>query len=97
MTKFYFISLGVVVVLWGITAALAVYRGYKIEQQNIIINNLNANVDVLIKGRKKDYADKVEIAKRNAELEEAAKNDEDCFTWNTDISNSPVMRKLRQN
>jgi hypothetical protein len=38
----------------------------------------------------------VELAKRNEELEQAAKKDTACFTWTTDISSSPVMRKLRK-
>lgn len=97
MTRFLGISLLIVSVLLCIAICFVYYRGTVIEQQSDEIANLTANVNVLIEGRKKDYADKVELAKRNEELEQEAQKDTSCFTWTTDISGSPILVKLRQN
>lgn len=66
------------------------------EQQNDRIQNLTNNVNVLIDGRKKDYADKVELAKRNEELEQEAAKDTTCFTWTDNIISSPIVQRLRK-
>jgi hypothetical protein len=80
----------------GLACFVAVHRGKIIEQQNSHIQNLTANVEVLINGRKKDFKNKVELAARIEELEREAQKDTSCFTWNTDISNSPIVMRLRQ-
>lgn len=90
------ISLCISLLALAIAVFIILYRGNVIEQQNTRIDNLTANVEVLINGRRKDYENKVELAKRNEELEQAAKKDTSCFTWTTDISASPIMRKLRE-
>lgn len=59
--------------------------------------NANANNIYLIKQRKKDYGKTIQIAERNRELEAEAKNDKSSFDWNYDISNSPVILRLREN
>lgn len=90
------ISLFIVSLFLCIAIFIAYHRGIVNEQQKGQIENLIANVNVLVDGRKKDYADKLEIAKRNEELEKLAKKDTACFGWNTDISNSPIVQRLRQ-
>ena len=80
-----------------ITITIAINRGNTIETQQERIDNLSANVEILLNRSKKDYADKIELAKRNEELEQEAQKDTSCFTWNTDISNSPIIKRLRQN
>lgn len=59
-------------------------------------NALSANNELLIRKVKKSYEDTLEISKRNAELEEMAKQDKDVFNWNTDISNSAIVQRLRK-
>lgn len=80
-----------------ITVTIAINRGNTIETQKERIDNLSANVEILINRSKKDHDDKVELAKRNEELEQESQKDTSCFTWNTDISDSPVVQRLRQN
>lgn len=96
MNRILLISVAVLAVAFGLACFVAVYRGKTIESQKERIGNLSANVETLIKGREKDYADKVELAKRNEELEQEAAKDTACFGWNTDISHSPIVQRLRQ-
>ena len=84
-------------VAWCITIAFVVHRGNIIEQKDKYIENLEANTELLIEGRKNDYQNKVELAERVEELHKLAEQDKNCFTWNTDISNSPVVQRLREN
>lgn len=58
--------------------------------------NSEANNYILVKQRKKDYEDTLAIHRRNQELEQAVKLDK-SFDWNTDISNSPVIKRLQAN
>lgn len=96
MNRILTISLLLTLAALCVAIFIAVHRGKIIEQQNSHIQNLTANVEVLINGRKKDFKNKVELAKRNEELEREAQKDTSCFTWNTDISNSPIVMRLRQ-
>lgn len=96
LNRILLISVAVLAVAFGLACFVAVYRGKTIESQKQRISNLSANVETLIKGREKDYADKVELAKRNEELEEKAAKDTACFGWNTDISHSPIVMQLRK-
>ena len=57
--------------------------------------NTQANNDYLIKQRKKDYETTIQIAERNRELEEAAR--QDSFDWMADISNTSVIKRLQAN
>lgn len=97
MQKILTISLLLTLAALCVAIFIAVHRGNTIDRQTAKIDSLTANVETLIKGREKDYADKVELAKRNEELEAEAAKDDNCFTWNTDISDSPILVKLRQN
>lgn len=97
MQKILTISLLVTLAALCIAIFIAVHRGNTIDRQSAKIDSLSANVETLIRGREKDYADKVELAKRNEELEKEAEKDANCFGWNTDISGSPILVKLRQN
>lgn len=90
------ISLCISLLALAVSVFIILHRGNVIEQQNGRIDNLTANVEVLINGRKKDYADKVELAKRNEELEQEAEKDTSCFSWNTNIIHSPIVQRLRQ-
>lgn len=96
MTRVLAISLCIVSLLFCGALFVIYHRGNIIESQNSKIDNLTANVEVLINGRKNDYENKVELAKRNEELEQAAKKDTACFTWNTDISNHALTIELRK-
>lgn len=96
MNRILLISVAVLAVAFGLACFVAVYRGKTIESQKERIGNLSANVEVLINGRRKDYENKVELAKRNEELEQEAAKDTACFGWNTDISHSPIVQRLRQ-
>ena len=49
-----------------------------------------------MEGRKNDYQNKMELAERVEKLSKLAEQDKNCFTWHTDISNSPVIQRLRQ-
>lgn len=90
------ISLAISLIAFAVAVFIILHRGNVIDSQKEQISGLTANVNLLIDGRKKDYADKVELAKRNEELEQAAKKDTSCFTWTTDISHSLVVQKLRK-
>ena len=74
----------------------AMYRGNIIKEQDNYIASLTASNKLLIEGRKNDYQNKMELAERVEELSKLAEQDKNCFTWNTDISNSPVIQRLRQ-
>lgn len=96
MNRILTISVIILAIAFCVASFIAVHRGNTIESQKERIGNLSANVETLIKGREKDYADKVELATRIEELEREAQKDMSCFTWNTDISNSPIVMRLRQ-
>lgn len=96
MNRILLISLLVTLTFLCIAIVFASHYKRINEQQNNRIQNLTNNVEILINRSKKDYADKVELAKRNEELEQEAAKDTSCFSWNTDISDSFVLRKLRQ-
>lgn len=74
----------------------AYYRGNIINEQDSRIAMLQANNEILIKGRKNDYENKVELAERIEKLESLGRNDTGCFTWNDDISNHPIIMQLRK-
>ena len=97
MNKILTISVIILAVAFCVASFVALHRGNTIDRQTAKIVSLTANVETLIRGREKDFADKVELAKRNEELEAEAAKDDNCFTWNTDISGSPILVKLRQN
>lgn len=96
MQKILTISVIILAIAFCVASFIAVHRGNTIDRQTAKIDSLTANVETLIKGREKDYADKVELAKRNEELEAEAQKDTTCFTWNTDISHSHIVQRLRQ-
>jgi len=56
-----------------------------------------ANINLLIKQRKKDYEDTLAISERNKELEKAAAKDKAYFDWNADIANTAVVKRLQAN
>lgn len=95
--KIVLITFCIMLIALCITVTIAINRGNTIETQKERIDNLSANVEILINRSKKDHDDKVELAKRNEELEQESQKDTSCFTWNTDISDSPVVQRLRQN
>lgn len=95
--KIVLITLCIMAIVLCITISIAIHRGNTIETQQQRIDNLSANVEILLNRSKKDYADKIELAKRNEELEQEAQKDTSCFTWTTDISDSTIVKRLRQN
>lgn len=55
-----------------------------------------ANINLLIKQRKKDYEDTLAISERNKELEKEAAKDK-AFDWGFYIGDSPVIKRLQAN
>lgn len=53
-----------------------------------------ANINLLIKQRKKDYEDTLAISERNKELEKEAAKDK-AFDWGFYIGDSPVIKRLQ--
>lgn len=96
MNRLLLISLIISLIAFAVAVFIILHRGNVIDTQREQISGLTANVNLLIDGRKKDYADKVELAKRNEEFEQEAAKDTTCFGWNTDISHSPIVQRLRQ-
>jgi 6-phosphogluconate dehydrogenase len=90
------ISLIISLIAFAIAVLIILHRGNVIDTQREQISGLTANVNLLIDGRKKDYADKVELAKRNEELEQEAAKDTTCFTWTDNIISSPIIQRLRK-
>lgn len=76
---------------------LAYYYQKKADSYCELWKNTQANVDYLIKQRKKDYEDTIQISQRNRELEEEAKKDKAYFDWNANISNTSVIKCLQAN
>lgn len=74
---------------------LAYYYHARAESYCELWKNSEANNNLLIKQRKKDYADKLAISERNKELEKAATKDKAYFDWNADISNTAVIKRLQ--
>lgn len=54
------------------------------------------NEDMYKKKLEREHNDRVEISKRNEELEAAAKADA-SFDWYADISNTDIVKQLREN
>lgn len=90
------ISLIISLIAFAVAVFIILHRGNVIDTQREQISGLTANVNLLIDGRKKDYADKVELAKRNEELEQEAAKDTTCFTWNDNIISSAIVQRLRK-
>ena len=87
------------IIFFFITVVLGfmfLYHSNVIKEQDNYISNLKASNELLIEGRKNDYQNKVELAERVEELSKLAEQDKNCFTWHTNISNSPVIQRLRQ-
>lgn len=86
------IFLGCSVVFGG----LAYYYHARANSYQKLWKNSQANNEFLLKQRERDYANTLQIAERNRELEQAAKEDK-AFDWNADISNSIVIKRLQAN
>jgi hypothetical protein len=72
------------------------YYHEKSESYCSLYKNALANNNVLIKRMEKVYADTLEVSERNRKLEEEAKKDKGYFDWYVDISNTSVIRRLRE-
>lgn len=84
-------------------AIVAVILGFMYKVQSNTINTLEtaktaleANNQLLISKLEREHNDKVELGRKVKELEEVANNDTD-FDWHRDISNSAVVKFLREN
>ena len=93
-----FLALVVAVERWQV-----VQRDKTIEKRDCTIVDLNDrlavaenNTELLKKTLEREHNDKIEISKRNEELEAAAKADT-SFDWYADISNTDVVKQLRAN
>ena len=74
---------------------LAYYYHNRASSYCELWKNSEANNDYLIKQRRKDYENTLQISQRNKELEEEARKDD--FDWMADISNSAVIKRLQAN
>lgn len=83
------------VVLLGILGGTAVYFKAEAERERVVLAMYRGNNQVLLQRLKKVYADKMELDRKNAELEQAAAADKTGFDWGFDISNSAVIKRLR--
>ena len=79
---------------------LAVGTAYFFYKETIYHKNRyavsHANNQLLFQKIDEVYNDKLETDKRIKELQEEAKKDK-AFNWNTDISSSPVIKRLQAN
>jgi hypothetical protein len=76
---------------------LAYYYHNRANSYCELWKNTQANNDYLIKQREKDIADTLEVSKRNAELEELAKNSKESC-WNRVIpADDSILIRLHQN
>ena len=89
--------IAIFLVIIGLLAFWGYYNQRRAESYCELWKNEQANNDYLIKQRKKDHEDTLAVSQRNKELEEAHKLDKSTFDWNYDISNSPVILRLRKN
>ena len=83
--------------LSAILGFLAYYYHERADSYCELWKNSEANNYILVKQRKKDYEDTLAISERNKQLEESVKMDKSVFDWHYDISNSPVILRLREN
>lgn len=75
---------------------LAYYYHNRADSYCELWKSSKANIDFLIKQRRKDNEATLAIYRRNQELEQEAKMDK-SFDWNADISSSPVIKRLQAN
>lgn len=71
-------------------------------RQEMIANKEKAelyrqNTDTLLAKIRKIYDEKILLEQQNKDLHEAAKKDQAYFDWHRDISQSNVIKQLRQN
>ena len=78
-------------------AFLAYYYHERADSYCELLKRNKANVDFLIRERRKDIEKTIQISERNRELEEEAKMDKSYFDWNYDISHTNVILRLRKN
>lgn len=86
------VFIALVVILLGIIT----YQSNRIDTLKTAKNGLEANNQLLINKMKRAYDDKMEISRKIEQLESVAKNDA-SFDWSFDISNSDVVKFLREN
>ena len=55
------------------------------------------NTELLLMRIRNIYDEKIKLEQKTAELEQLATEDKGYFDWHTDISNTHVIRSLRQN
>jgi len=82
-------------VLSVVCGILAYYYYKRADSYCELWKNSEANNNILIKQRRKDYEDTLAISERNKELEESAKMDKSSFDWNYPIADSPVILRLQ--
>lgn len=71
-------------------------QGKQIKTLRDAKNTLEMNNNVLISRLEREHNDKVELSRKNRELEALAKRDIG-FDWNTPIADTLVVRRLYEN
>lgn len=74
----------------------AVYNSKEAADQRRQKEAYRQNNEVLIKNIRRIYDEKEKLIKENENLSLAAEEDKEVFNWHADISNSAVIRRLRQ-
>lgn len=93
MRTFVLYLLAIFLTLSVLFGFLAYYYHDRASSYCELWKNSEANNDYLIKQRRKDYENTLQISERNKELEEEARKDN--FDWMADISNSAVIKRLQ--
>lgn len=71
-------------------------QGKRIDSLKTAKNTLEANNNLLLTRLEREHNDKVELGRKNQELENLAKHSVD-FDWNRDISSDGVVLWLHEN
>lgn len=83
-------------ILMMILLLIISFQAKRIDALRTAKTNLEANNQLLISKMQRAYDDKMEISRKIEQLESMAKNDAN-FDWSFDISNSDVVKFLREN
>jgi predicted transcriptional regulator len=83
-------------ILSGVLLGVNKYQSKRIDTLETARTSLEANNQLLISKMKRAYDDKVELGRKNQELESLAKRSVG-FDWNRDISSDELVLWLHEN
>lgn len=85
-----------ITVLAGLVG-LIVYYYQLAEERKRAMTEYQRDSNMLADRLKKIYQEKIELEEKNEILEKEAEKDRAVFDWYLDISNSAVVKRLREN